>query len=141
MFIRHTAGCRHSERLSWNPIAPALLGLGMALSLVGCAPPAGAPERAAVKFSTAESGEGTVTVEGRPEQQTLRRATGKPTEFTLFEEWSARRLKVIVPPEVSFPSNFTTATAVSVTGSFDRKERVFRAEAVETRVPNRDQQH
>lgn len=111
-------------------LVPALAGCGAATE----------PQAAAVAFSTAETSKEPVTIEGIPDTMSLRQETGKPTEFDVTEESSARKLKVVAAPEVAVPSNFTSAKYVTVTGTYDPAERVFRATQIQTRVPTREQQ-
>ena len=120
-------------------LALAIGAAGASAALAGCGP-AGAPGQQTVSFEAAETATVPVTIEGIPEVATIRQSTGKPTEFTLREESSARTLRVVAAPGVAVPANITSASYVVVTGTYDRGERTFRATQVETRVPNRDQQ-
>ena len=108
-----------------------------ALSGCGGAP---VPRSATTSFSAAETSTAPVTIEGIPQRATIRRDTGKPAEFTIMEESSARRMQITASPEVTVPANLESASYVTVTGTYDPKERTFRATDVQTRVPNRDTQ-
>lgn len=101
--------------------------------LAGC----GAPPRPA-SFADAERG-GRVSVEGIPAPGAVRRV-GAVTRLSLREAATGRHLEVEVPRGVAVPANLPAAVSVVVTGSYDAKAKVFRAEAVRTRVPNRDHQ-
>jgi cytochrome c-type biogenesis protein CcmE len=93
-----------------------------------------------VSFNAAQQSTQPVTVEGIPEAASLKKETGKPTSFTLREETTANTMRVVAPPEVTVPANFTSASYVVVTGTYDAAQRAFVATQVETRVPTREQQ-
>jgi hypothetical protein len=115
--------------------------LGAAVSTGAAASGCGAPVQSTnVPFTAAETSTTPVTIEGMPRRESIRRETGKPTEFSMMEESSARRMQVLVAPDVTVPANLDSASYVTVTGTYDAKERKFRATDVATRVPNRDTQ-
>lgn len=118
----------------------ALLTGALLPALAGCGGGGGAGETAPVSFAAAQSAAAPVTVEGIPNTGSLRKESGKPTEFTIREESSAKEMHVSAPEGVSVPSNFTSASYVVVTGTYDASQRVFVATQVETRVPTREQQ-
>lgn len=121
-------------RRCWTyPVLAALL-----LASAGCA--GGGSADAPVSFAAAQSATTSVTVEGIPDTTSLRKESGKPTEFTIREESSANTMRVSAPPEVSVPSNLTSASYVLVTGTYDPEQRVFVATEISTRVPTREQQ-
>jgi hypothetical protein len=107
-----------------------------AWSAAGCA----GKEAPVVPFATAQGGTGPVTIEGVPDTTTMRKETGKPTEFLVTEKATSQMLKVSAPPEVSVPSNLSSATYVSVIGTYDSEKRAFVATRVETKVPPREEQ-
>jgi hypothetical protein len=108
-------------------------------ALAGCNSPESGGA-ATVAFAAARQATGPVMIEGILEAASLRRDTGKPVEFTLREESSANQMRVVAPPEVTVPANITSATYVTVTGTYDGEARRFVATRVETRVPTRDEQ-
>ena len=118
-------------QLRWLAIG----AIGVA-SLAGCV----GKDAPVVPFSTAQGGAGPVTIEGVPDTSTMRKATGQPTEFLVTERESSQILKVSAPPEVSVPANLTSATFVSVIGTYDTEKRAFVATRVETKVPPREEQ-
>lgn len=93
-----------------------------------------------VPFATAQGGVGPVTIEGVPDTSTMRKATGQPTEFLVTEKDTSAVMKISAPPEVNVPSNLTSATYVSVIGTYDAEKRAFVATRVETKVPPREEQ-
>lgn len=107
-------------------------------ALAGCGGGGGAA--APVSFAAAQSANAPATVEGIPNTSSLRKESGKPTEFTIREESSAKEMRVSASPEVSVPANFTSASYVLVTGIYDPIRRVFIATQVETKAPTRDAQ-
>jgi len=112
---------------------------GIVAGLAGCGG-GGTPAQQAVSFANAQLATQPVTVEGIPETASLQKQTGKPTSFTIREETSANTMRVIAAPEVTVPANFTSATYVVVTGTYDAAQRAFVATDVQTRVPTREQQ-
>jgi hypothetical protein len=111
----------------------------VALSVAGCSgTPAPAPS--ATSFAAARSASGPVTIQGRPENSTVIRETGKPARFTLRESDTTESLTVVAPAGVTVPANLPFATTVTVSGTYDGAQRVFTATSVETQVPTRDQQ-
>lgn len=126
-------------------IAGTLVGFGIVLfsaaGLAGCGGGGAAPGSRLIDFATAERATAPVMIEGSLEPTSLRRNSGKPVEFTLREESSARKLDVLAPEGVAVPSNITSSSYVTVTGTYDAAQRKLVASSIETRVPNRDQQH
>jgi cytochrome c-type biogenesis protein CcmE len=114
--------------------------MAAAVAMSGCGGGAGGGEVAPVSFAAAQAASAVVTVEGIPNTSSLRKESGKPTEFTIREESSAKEMRVSAPPEVTVPANFTSASYVVVTGTYDSAQRVFVATQVETKVPTREQQ-
>jgi len=112
---------------------------GMLAAAAGCGG-GGAPSQKTVSFATAQQATQPVTLEGIPEVASLQKQTGKPTSFTLREETSANTMRIVAPEGVTVPANFTSATYVVVTGTYDAAQRAFVATNVETRVPTREQQ-
>jgi hypothetical protein len=110
----------------------------IAAGVAGCAPPQAGPKT--VSFQAAEQASTPATIEGIPEFSSIRQGTGKPTEFVIREESSARKLQVSAPPDVPVPANITSANYVVVTGTYDAAQRKFVATEVRTRVPTREQQ-
>lgn len=121
-------------RWSWGVAAGVTLA-----GLAGCGG-GGAPTQQTVSFTAAQQATQPVTVEGIPETASLQKQTGKPTSFTLREETSANTMRVVAPLEVTVPANFTSASYVVVTGTYDPAQRAFVATDVQTRVPTREQQ-
>jgi hypothetical protein len=117
----------------------AVLIAGLGLGLSGCAG-GGGGDVAPVSFAAAQSAAVPVTVEGIPDTASLRKESGKATEFTIREESSAKTMRVSAPPEVTVPANFSSASYVLVTGTYDAEQRVFVATEVRTRVPTREEQ-
>lgn len=117
-------------------------GAATAVALAGVAGcgGGGAPAQEKISFANAQQATQPVTVEGIPDTASLQKQTGKPTSFNLREETSANTMRVIAPPEVTVPANFTSASYVVVTGLYDASQRAFVATSVETRVPTREQQ-
>ena len=109
------------------------------LLLPGCGGGFAAPPRVTFAEVKKMSG-GLVTVEGVPDHASLRKDTGKPTEFTLREEASGDRLTVVAPVDLPVPANFSSARSVVVMGAYDAARRSLIASEIRTRVPNRDQQ-
>ena len=116
-----------------------LAAVAAAAALSGCGAPSGTGSQT-VSFAAAQQATSPVTVEGIPVHASLKRETGKATEFVLREESSANEMKVVAPDGVAVPANFSSASYVVVTGTYDAAERRFNATEVRTRVPNRDQQ-
>ncbi|MGV3719590.1 MAG: cytochrome c maturation protein CcmE [Actinomycetota bacterium] len=116
----------------------AVLAMAAAMAVSGCS--GGGGEAAPVSFAAAQAATTAVTVEGIPNTTSLRKESGKPTEFTIREESSAKEMRVCASPEVTVPANFTSASYVVVTGTYDPTQRVFVATQVETKVPTREQQ-
>jgi cytochrome c-type biogenesis protein CcmE len=110
-----------------------------ATALAGCGGGGGGAV-APVSFAAAQASSTPATVEGIPDTASLRKESGKPTVFTIREESSAKEMRVSAPAEVSVPANFTSASYVVVTGTYDASQRVFVATQVETKVPTREAQ-
>ena len=121
--------------------APLLILCLFAAIAAGCGGDAAAPGSRLIDFATAERATATVMIEGSLEPTSLRRDSGKPVEFTLREESSARKMAVVAPEGVAVPSNITSSSYVTVTGVYDAAQRKLVASSIQTRVPNRDQQH
>ena len=111
---------------------------GGALGISGCGGPPAGPQT--TSFAAAQQATGPSTVEGIPIHASLKRETGKATEFVLREESSANEMKVVAPADVTVPANFSSASYIVVTGTYDPSSRQFTASEVQTKVPNRDQQ-
>lgn len=114
--------------------------LAAPLLIAGCggeSAPQGPPS---VPFISIEQATTPVTIEGILEPGTLRRQTGRPTEFELKEEASAKKL-IVMAPDSQVPSNITTSLYVTAVGIYDATEKKFVATEVRTRVPNRSQQN
>lgn len=122
-------------------LLPAAILLFFAGTLAGCGGDGAAPGSRLIDFATAERATAPVLIEGSLEQSSLRRDSGKPIEFTLREESSARKMAVLAPEGVTVPSNITSSSYVTVTGTYDAAQRKLVASSIRTRVPNRDQQH
>jgi hypothetical protein len=125
---------RAIKRWGWGAVAVAALA-----GVAGCGG-GGAPAQEHVSFNAAQQSSQPVTVEGIPDVASLKKETGKPTSFTLREETTANTMRVVAPAEVTVPANFTSASYVVVTGTYDAAQRAFVATQVETRVPTREQQ-
>lgn len=128
---------RPGSAMLWRLLAAA--AVAAALTTAGCGG-AGGPQQETVSFASAEQGQGPVAVEGIPDTASIRRESGKPTQFTIREESSAREMRVVAQPEVNVPANLSSASYVTVTGTYDPTQRVFNATEVQTRVPTREQQ-
>jgi hypothetical protein len=120
---------------SLNGVCAAVAVAAVAL-LAGC----GASDAPAVPFATAQGGTGPVSIEGVPDTSTMRKETGKPTEFMVKEADTDQSMRVSAPPEVSVPANLSSATFVVVTGTYNAEQRTFVATRVETKVPPREAQ-
>jgi len=118
--------------------AGGVLALAWLTLAAGCG--GGEPQAKVISFATARQATVPVTIEGIPDQSSVRTDTKTGTAFRMREEASAETMAVTAAPDVTVPSNLVSALYVVVTGSYDAATRTFKATAVETRVPNRDQQ-
>jgi hypothetical protein len=114
-----------------------VLGLALPVLLGGCGGGGGARP---LSFGEAEKAAAPATIEGAPDTASIRRDTGKPTEFTVREDGTGQRMSVLAPADVAVPSNLSSATWVSVTGKYDASQRRFIATEVEPKVPPREKQ-